>query len=203
MDEAAQALNRAAAALVRDRERAASAQTASGFAEMLQRMQETAKQQGQINAQAAGLLPMPGGQAAEQARALGARQRALARQLDEAGEQDASGRAEAMAREMEQIAGQLEQGRVDASVLDRQQRLFRRLLDAGLSMEKEEREDTGEREAVAATQSETITPDGPARGRDAARWREPSWSELRGLSAEERRAVLEYFRRINAEPAKP
>jgi hypothetical protein len=31
------------------------------------------------------------------------------------------------------------------------------------------------------------------------RYREPTWDELRGLSAEERRAVLEYFRRINAQ----
>jgi hypothetical protein len=27
----------------------------------------------------------------------------------------------------------------------------------------------------------------------------PKWEELRGLSAEERRLVIEYFRRLNAE----
>ena len=203
MDDAAQALNRAAASLVRDRDRVANAQSASGFAEMLQRMQEAAKQQGQINAQAAGLLPMPGAESGNQARALGGKQRALARQLEQAGEQDASGRADEMAKEMRQIAAQLEQGRVDQSVVDRQQRLFRRLLDAGLSLEKEEREDKGERESVAASGSELLTPAGEGRGKDALRWREPNWSELRGLSAEERRAVLEYFKRINAEPARP
>ena len=38
-----------------------------------------------------------------------------------------------------------------------------------------------------------------AAGRAATRFREPTWDELRGLSADERRAILEYFKRINAE----
>ena len=203
MQEAASALNRAAGELVRDRERAARAQSASGFAEMLQRMQEMAKQQGQINAQAAGLLPVPGQQmseaAANQARALGKQQRGIARNLDEAGQDDASGRAAELAKEMRQLAEALEQGRLDPSVLGRQQQLFRRLLDAGLSLEKEEREDRGERESRSASGEEGPTPSGDARGRDAIRYREPAWNELRGLTPEERRAVLEYFKRINAE----
>ena len=33
----------------------------------------------------------------------------------------------------------------------------------------------------------------------ARRWHVPTWEELRGLSAEERRAVIDYFRRRNAE----
>jgi hypothetical protein len=41
------------------------------------------------------------------------------------------------------------------------------------------------------------------RSRPTARYREPTWSELRGLTAEERRAVLEYFKRINAESERP
>jgi hypothetical protein len=199
MEQAARALNQAAAALVRDRERASSSQSASGMQEMLQRMQELAQQQGQLNAQASTILPMPGAQASEQARMLGARQRQLARQLEEAGEADESGRADQLAREMRQIAEVLQQGRLDAEVVDRQQRLFRRLLDAGLSLQKEEREEQGERESKAAAGGERFTPGADARGRDAIRFREPDWNELRGLTAEERRAVLEYFKRLNAE----
>ncbi|MGI8844167.1 MAG: hypothetical protein ACR2HZ_10740 [Gemmatimonadaceae bacterium] len=199
MEQAARALNQAAAALVRDRERASSSQSASGMQEMLQRMQELAQQQGQINAQASTIMPMPGAQASEQARMLGARQRQLARQLEEAGEADESGRADQLAREMRQIAEVLQQGRLDAEVVDRQQRLFRRLLDAGLSLQKEEREEQGERESKAAAGGEQFTPGVDARGRDATRFREPDWNELRGLTAEERRAVLEYFKRLNAE----
>ena len=62
LGDAAESLNRAAASLARDRERVNSATSASGFAEMLQQLQEMAKKQGSINAQAQGLMPMPGGQ---------------------------------------------------------------------------------------------------------------------------------------------
>ena len=41
-------------------------------------------------------------------------------------------------------------------------------------------------------------PDGSVRGRDALQYRAPTWDELKGLAPEERRAVLEYFRRLNA-----
>ncbi len=205
MDHAAEALNRAAEAMVQDRARAAQSQSASGFAEMLERMREMAKQQGALNGQSAGLLPMPGqpmnAQAAAQARALAAQQRALAARLQREGQRDPSGRADAMAREMRDIASQLERGRVDPALLARQQQVFRRLLDAGLSMEKEEREDTGERESRSATGDQVLVPGGTAHGASTVRFREPTWDELRGLTAEERRAVLEYFKRINAQPA--
>ena len=208
MQEAAQALNRAAAALVKDREQVGQAQSASGFAEMLERMREMAKQQGSLNAQAQGLLPIPGqkmnAQGQAQARGIAEQQRNLADRLDDAGKNSSSGRASELAREMRQIAEALDGGRVDQTLVERQQRLFRRLLDAGLTLEKEERDDRGERESRSATGSEgTFTPPADVRSRPTARYREPTWSELRGLTAEERRAVLEYFKRINAESARP
>ncbi|MDQ6885864.1 MAG: hypothetical protein M3068_01080 [Gemmatimonadota bacterium] len=203
MHDAAEALNRAAAALVKDRERAAGGQSASGFAEMMQRMRDMAKEQGSLNGQSSGLLPMPGGQPSaqvgSQARQLGQRQRGLAERMEQLGQGDASGRQEAMAKEMRQIADALESGRIDPAVLDRQQRLFRRMLDAGLTLEKDERDDNGQRESHAAIGTNSVGTGTDASGRAAARFREPSWNELRGLSAEERRAVLEYFKRINAE----
>jgi hypothetical protein len=208
MQEAAQALNRAAAALVRDREQIGQAQTASGFAEMLERMREMAKQQGSLNAQAQGLLPIPGqrmnAQGQAQARGIAEQQRNLADRLDEASRNASSGRAAELAREMRQIAEALDAGQVDQTLIDRQQRLFRRLLDAGLTLEKEERDDSGERESRSATGAEgTFTPPSDVRSRPTTRYREPTWNELRGLSAEERRAVLEYFKRINAESQRP
>ncbi|MGQ0715372.1 MAG: hypothetical protein ACT4PJ_16870 [Gemmatimonadaceae bacterium] len=208
MQEAAQALNRAAAALVKDREQVGQAETASGFAEMLERMREMAKQQGSLNAQAQGLLPMPGqrmsAQGQAQARGIAEQQRNLADRLDEAGQNSSSGRASELAREMRQIAEALDAGRVDQTLIERQQRLFRRLLDAGLTLEKEERDDRGERESRSATGAEgTFTPPAEVRSAPTARYREPTWSELRGLTAEERRAVIEYFKRINAASERP
>jgi hypothetical protein len=208
MQEAAQALNRAAAALVKDREQVGQSQSASGFAEMLERMREMAKQQGSLNAQAQGLLPMPGqrmnAQGQAQARGIAEQQRTLADRLDDAGKNSSSGRASELAQEMRQIAEALDAGRVDQTLVERQQRLFRRLLDAGLTLEKEERDDRGDRESRSATGAEgTFTPPADVRSRPTARYREPTWSELRGLTAEERRAVLEYFKRINAESERP
>jgi hypothetical protein len=208
MQEAAQALNRAAAALVKDREQVGQAQTASGFAEMLERMREMAKQQGSLNAQAQGLLPIPGqrmsAQGQAQARGIAEQQRNLADRLDDAGQNSSSSRAAELAREMRQIAEALDAGRMDPTLVERQQRLFRRLLDAGLTLEKEERDDRGERESRSATGAEgTFTPPADVRSRPTTRYREPTWSELRGLTAEERRAVLEYFKRINAESERP
>jgi len=110
-------------------------------------------------------------------------------------------RAAQMAKEMRDIAAQLETGRVDASLLDRQQKLFHRLLDAGLTLQKDEREDTGKREAESAINPQIEEPANTnATGRALLKYPEPTWSELRGLTAEERQSVMEYFKRINAEP---
>ena len=204
LGEAAEALNRAAASLARDRERANSANSATGFSEMMQQLQEMAKRQGSINAQAQGLMPMPGqGQMSPEAqataRALARQQRGIANQLEELGDAAGGDRAGELAKEARQLAEVLEQTRVDANTVARQQQLFRRLLDAGRSLEKEEREDNDKREAKAATGDQRFDPGSEAaRGRNAAKFREPTWSDLRGLSADERRAILEYFKRINA-----
>lgn len=203
--DAAEAMNRAAASLVRDRERAGRASSASGFAEMLAQMQGLGRQQGMINGQAQGILQMPGGeqpggdgQRQAAARALARAQREVARRLEDLGEIDGSGRAGELARDARQIADALEQGRLDPATAQRQQLLLRRLLDAGRTYDDDDQEQSRERQARTATGTETFTPGDPARGREAQRFREPGWNELRGLSPEERRAVLEYFRRINA-----
>ena len=205
LGEAAESLNRAAAALARDRERANGASSATGFAELLQQMQEMAQKQGSINAQAMGLMPVPGqssmsGEAQATARMLARQQRQIAQQLDEIGEAAGGDRAGELAKEARQLAEALEQTRVDAGTVARQQQLFRRLLDAGRALEKEEREDSEKREAKSANGDARFDPGQDAmRGRAGVRYREPTWSDLRGLSADERRAILEYFKRINAD----
>ncbi|HVZ77432.1 MAG TPA: hypothetical protein VG818_05590, partial [Gemmatimonadaceae bacterium] len=80
------------------------------------------------------------------------------------------------------------------------EQLLRHMLDAGRTLQKDDREDTGKREAESAVNPQVFTPQGgQATGRSADRFRPPAWDELRGLSADERRAILEYFRRINAQ----
>ena len=205
LSEAADALTKAAASLARDRERANSAKSASGFSEMIQQMQEMAKQQGQINSQAQGLMSMPngasGGAGQSLARSLARQQRNIADQLEEVGDAAGGDRAAQLAREARQLAETLDNGRLDAGTLARQQQLFRRLLDAGRSLEKEERDDSGRREATSATGTDVFAPTGKVDAKAAIRFRPPTWQELRGLSPDERRAILDYFTRINSAPA--
>lgn len=204
LSEAADALTKAAASLARDRERANSAKSASGFAEMIQQMQEMAQRQGQINSQAQGLMSMPngasGGAGQSMARSLARQQRNIADQLEEVGDAAGGDRAAQLAREARQLAEALDNGRLDAGTLARQQQLFRRLLDAGRSLEKEERDDSGRREATTATGTDVFSPNGKVDAKAAIRFRPPTWQELRGLSPDERRAILDYFTRINSAP---
>jgi hypothetical protein len=204
LGDAADALNRAAASLARDREKANTVSSATGFAEMIQQMQEMAKKQGSINSQAASLIPGLGqqmsGQMQSTARALAREQQQVAQQLDDLSESAGGDRAAQLAKEAKQLADALSGGRIDATTLARQQQLFRRLLDAGRSLEKDERDDTGKRQATAATSGNEFKPDNTnATGRAAMKFREPTWDELRGLTADERRTILEYFKRINAQ----
>jgi uncharacterized protein DUF4175 len=203
MRDAADALNQAAAALVRDRERANSASSSSGLAEMLQQMQQLAQQQGQLNAQSQGLSIMPGsnGQPSAEAQALAERQRRVAQSLDALGGGDASGRADALAKEAREIAAALQRNGPDPSTISRQQRLYHRLLDAGHTLENDERDSTGKRQAQTAVDRPGFVPgSAPVDGKSASKFREPTWNELRGLTAEERQLVIDYFKRINAQP---
>jgi hypothetical protein len=212
MREAADALRQAAAQLTRDRERASSARSATGMAELLQQMQQLAQQQGGLNSQMQSLLPMAQQQGArqgmdaatrEQARQLARSQREVAQQLDDVADADPSGRAQELAREARALAAALDQGAVDPATQARQERLFRRMLDAGRSLEQDQRDESQRRESRAARAGDRVTPTGDGRGAPAARYAVPTWEELRGLSAEDRRLVIEYFRRLNAAGGTP
>ena len=204
LGDAADALTKAAASLARDRERANNATSASGFDELLKQMQQMAQKQGQINGQAQSLFNMQNGQSAAAqslARALAQKQRQLAEQLEDAGDAAGGTRAAQLAQEARQLAEALDNGRLDGGTLARQQQLFRRLLDAGKSLEKEERDDTGKREAKSATGADAFSPNGKVDARAAVKFRAPGWQELRALSADERRAILDYFARLNGASA--
>jgi hypothetical protein len=210
--EAADALRQAAQQLTRDRERAASASSASGLPELMQQLQQAAQQQGAMNGELQSLLAMARAagrsgsegldeQGQARARQLAQSQRAVAQALDEAADADPSGRAQEMAREARGLAQQLDQGIATAATEQRLERLLRRMLDAGRSLEQEERDATQRREArAAAREPARFTPAGSrATGAEAQRFATPSWAELRALSPEERALALEYFRRLNAE----
>jgi hypothetical protein len=145
-------------------------------------------------------MPANSGSAQSLARTLARAQRGVAEQLEDAGDAAGGDRAAQLAQEARKLADALDGGRLDAGTLARQQQLFRRLLDAGRSLEQDERDDSGKREATSASGDATFTPTGKVEAKAVTRYRPPTWEELRSLSADERRAILDYFTRLNSAP---
>ena len=196
---AVDALNSAAYQLLRARGDVQGAGSGSGLAEAMERMAELAKQQGGLGRQGAGLLPMAGsGAIRDQLRQLGQQQRALAEELQKLkGGGNMPGAGE-LSEEAGDLAKRLEAGRLDRQMVERQERLFRRMLDAGRTLQGREEDERKERQSVTATDDSVHLP--PAlraklSGEDQ-RLRVPSWDELQQLSPVERRLVVDYFRRL-------
>jgi outer membrane murein-binding lipoprotein Lpp len=201
--EALDALNATAHALARSRAAVAGAKSGSGFAEAMEELARLAGRQGGLNGDAQGLMPMlgQGGQAiAQQLRALAARQRALAEQLERMRAEGTSPTAGALAQEARELARQLEAGRLDRATIERQERLYRRLLDAGRTLSGAEPDQERERTSRSATGDQVSIPPALRAGATGSgpRVRYPTWQELSALSPEQRRLVLEYFRLLNA-----
>lgn len=208
MKDASEALNQALSSLVRDREKMNGAQSASGFSEMMEQLKQLARQQGQLNGQMQGLNLLPGGAkgdaARQQSRVLAKQQREVARSLNDVSDADQTGRTDALAKEAQTLAQQIERNGIDPAVAARQQQLYRRLLDAGRFLEQDERDDQGPREAKAANgNGASGRIDGAQSGKAANKFAPPTWNELRGLDPDERRIVIEYFRKLNGTPPPP
>jgi hypothetical protein len=202
-EQALDALNATAHALVRTAQQVAGAQSGSGFQEALEQLARMAQQQQGMNGDAQGLLPMmaPGGDAVMQRlRDLASRQRALAEQLERLQAGGDASAAGALAQEARELARQLEAGRLDRRTIERQERLYRKLLDAGRSLQGEEPDQQKERTSRSATAADSVHIPGallPGATGTGPKVRYPTWDELTGLTPEQRRMVLEYFRRLN------
>lgn len=203
--EAVDALNSAAFTLLRSRGAVEGSQSGSGLQEAMEQMSQMAQQQGQLGQQSGGLLPMmgQGGRAQEQLRQLGAQQRALAERLERMRAGGQMPGAADMAQEAKDLARTMEAGRLDRQTVERQERLFRRMLDAGRTLQGQEQDEKQERQSTTATDDSVRLP--PALrirlGGNDALLRLPSWEELQQLSPEDRRRVVEYFRRLSEKPA--
>jgi len=201
-EQALDALNATAHALVRTAERVAGAQSGSGFQEAVEQLARMAQQQQGMNGDAQGLLPMMGmsGDAVMQRlRELANRQRQLAEQLERLQAGGDAGAAGALAQEARELARQLEAGRLDRRTIERQERLYRKLLDAGRSLSGEEPDEQKQRTSRSATGDSVHIPAAllPGATGTGPKVRYPTWDELTGLTPEQRRMVLEYFRRLN------
>jgi hypothetical protein len=95
----------------------------------------------------------------------------------------------------------MEQGRLNPETVERQQRLFRRMLDAGRSLEGDERDENKERESEAARAGDPALPGAlDPRLLRGPEFPLPGWEELQRLSPDDRRRVLDYFRRLAEVP---
>jgi hypothetical protein len=199
------ALNATAYALARARNDVENAKSGSGFAEAMERLTRMAGQQGEMNGQAQGLLPVVGngGDAVrEQLRALAAQQRALADQLDRLRAEGASSAAGSLGQEARDLARQLEAGRLDSQTVRRQDHLYHRLLDAGRTLTSASPDEDRARVSRPGTDGDVHTPAllAPGAAGSGPPLPYPTWDQLTALTPEQRRLVLEYFRRVNAPP---
>lgn len=197
--QGADALNAAAYLMLRARGDVSGSGSGSGMSEAMERMSQLAQQQGQLSQQAGSLLPMVGQSGVQsELRRLGNDQRELAEELERMQAQGDVPQAGPLAQEARELARRLEAGRLDRETVRRQERLFRRLLDQGRTLQGQEEDQQQERKSRTPEAGDAHLP--PAlraqlRGTDD-RLRLPSWEELQRFSPEERRLVVEYFRRL-------
>lgn len=200
--QAVDALNAMAYSLLQSSQEVAGSQSGSGLAEALQKLAELAEQQGQMSGQSGGMLslmPFGGEGLMQELRALAERQRRLGEELDRLGAGGDIGGADELSAEARALAQQLEAGQLDRRTVERQERLFRRLLDAGRTLRGEEEDEEKERTSETARPDNVRLPPAlrpPSAGRNL-RFPYPDWAQLQGLSPEERRLILDYFRRLN------
>jgi hypothetical protein len=199
--QAVDALNAMAHALLGSRGDVAGAQSGSGLEEAIAKLAELAAQQNALNGQAGGMLPlvpMGGEGLLSELRAMAEQQRRLAEELDKLNAQGDVGAADQLAEQARQLARELEAGQLDRRTIERQERLFRRLLDAGRTLRGEEEDEEKERQSETARPENVRLPPALQSGaRRGPRFAYPTWEELQRLSPEERRLILDYFRRLN------
>jgi hypothetical protein len=176
----------------------------SGFSEAVERLANMAGTQSAIAGQSGQLLPMTvqgqNGNTTQQVKKVGAKQRQLAEELERL---EAQGKAPSSVQEMteeaKQLAREMEAGRLNRRTVERQERLFRRLLDAGRTLTGEDEDEKKERKSETAKDGNVLIPPALKPGAAGAgpRFPYPTWEDLRQLSPEERRLILDYFRRLN------
>jgi hypothetical protein len=200
--EALDGLNAVALQLLNSRSDVAGAESASGLPEAMERLADLAQQQGQLGEQTndlMSLIPQAIPQVQQELRSLAERQQEVADELDRMNAEGEVGGADELAEEARELAAMLEAARVDRETVERQEQLFRRLLDAGRTLRNEEQEnEREERQSRTADPNNVRLPtSGPPEFGEGPRFRFPDWEELRSLSPAERRLVLDYFRRLN------
>lgn len=199
--DAVDALAVAAYSLMQSKDKVNGSQSGSGVQEAMQQMKEMAGKQGQMAQQGAGMMQQ-GNMNAQQLMQLAMQQRALSQQMERmraGGQLPGAGQ---MAREAKDLSKTLEGGRLTQDVVDRQQKLFKRMLDAGRTLQGEEDDEKKERQSTTAKDVVPGVPPAldPRIRNGTGEIRLPSWESLQRLSPDERRRVVDYFQRLTQGP---
>lgn len=173
--------------------------------ETSEQLEQLAQQQGEVANQTGQLTPMQLGAQAmrEQLERLAQEQQSVAEDLDqlsqkEGAEEEALGDLSELAAEAQALAEAMARGRLTPEMMQRQERLFHRLLDAGRSLKKEDEDVSEERESTAAgafERAEVIPLSADQLG--ALRYRIPDADQLQRLPPAVRQLVIQYFERLN------
>ncbi len=205
----AEALNELATRLLASAGAVQAAGSGSGTAEMLEQLAQAARMQEGLSREGGSLLFMQ-----EDGRPVGSRLEQLAegqaevernlRELTErAGDQeDLLVRPEALAREAGELARRLESGTLSPETVERQETLFRRLLDAGRSLERED-EEPDRRESRPGGDLPSVVPRLDPAVLAGPRYPHPNEAVLRELPPAYRWMVLDYFDRLNRVEEEP
>jgi hypothetical protein len=200
--QAVDGLNAMTQSLLRSRGEVQGAESGSGLEEAIEKMAQLAAQQQALNGQSGGMLPlipMGGEGLLQDLRALAERQRRLAAELERMNAEGQAEAAEELAQEARDLARRLEAGQLDRRTIERQERLFRRLLDQGRTLRGEEEDEEKDRTSETARPENVRLPPAlrPGAAGKGPRYPYPTWEQLQQLSPEERRLILDYFRRLN------
>lgn len=198
--QALEQLNAVVHALLQSRGDVQGARSGSGLSEAIERMAQLAEEQGALNGQTGGLMPMVaagGAELLQRLRELARQQRGLAQALERMQATGGPSATAELAEEAREIARRLEQGQLNRDIVERQERLFRRMLDAGRSLRSDDEDPRLERESKSADPAVVAPPTDTAPTEAAPRYRFPTWDELRALTPQERFLILDYFRRLN------
>jgi len=201
-------LNDLAGRLMASRQQVENAGSATGMEELLDQLAQMSQSQAGLNRESGGLMLMQqGGQPmAARMRRLAERQEEIARQLEQLAQRpearELPARPDLLSAEAGDIADELRGGTLDRQTLERQERLFRRLLDAGRSLERDE--DPTRRESEAADLSRPgAVPESAGAIEAGPRYPYPTGAALTGVSNSARRLILDYFDRLNTAAGSP
>jgi hypothetical protein len=200
--QVSEALNELAYRLMLAADAASVAQSGTGLQEALEQLAQLAEQQGQLNSQTGGINPADmGALIMQRLRELAQRQHEVAQALEQLNRTlgprgQVLGQLDALSREAEELARELERGRLNDQLVERQNRLFRRLLDAGRTLEQDEfdKERRAERPEGVEVLRPGDLPDDFLRGTEFPL---PGEEALRQYPPAFRRLILEYFDRLN------